>query len=49
MTAIVDRLTNPEFVIALATLLTALAALGRACQTRKEVRGLRQDLKSSGK
>jgi hypothetical protein len=40
-----DKLTNPEFLIALATLLTALAALVRACQTRKDVRDLRRDLK----
>lgn len=44
MLSMMERLTNPEFLIALATLLTALAALGRACQTRKEVRDLRQDL-----
>jgi hypothetical protein len=41
----IDKLTNPDFIIALATLLTALAALGRACQTRREVRDLRRELK----
>lgn len=40
-----DKLTNPEFLIALATFITALATLVRACQARKDVRDLRRDLK----
>ena len=45
ITAILDKLTNPDFIVAVAILLTALATLGRACQTRKEVRDLRRNLK----
>ncbi len=45
MNTILNKLTDPDFLIALATLLTALAALGRSCQTRKEVRDLRRNLK----